>query len=44
MEAVKGEFSTQLFCGLLEVSVSGYYRWRRQLRSPRQLHDEMLAE
>lgn len=40
---MKGQFSIQLLCDLLEVSVSGYYRWRRHPRSPRQLHDEVLA-
>jgi len=41
---MKGEFPIQLLCDLLEVSASGYYRWRKQPRSPRQLQDEVLAE
>ena len=41
---MKGDFPIQLLCDLLEVSASGYYRWRKHPRSPRQLHDEVLAE
>jgi len=41
---MKGQFAVQLLCQLLEVSVSGYYRWRSQPRSARQQHDEVLAE
>jgi len=41
---MKGDFPIQLLCDLLEVSVSGYYRWRSQPHSLRQVQDEVLAE
>ncbi len=41
---MKGQFAVQLLCRLLEVSVSGYYRWRSQPRSARQQHDEVLEQ
>ena len=41
---MKGQFAVQLLCSVLLVSVSGYYRWRRQPRSKRQQHDEVLED
>lgn len=41
---MKGEHPVRLLCKVLEVSVSGFYRWRAQPRSQRQADDEQLTE
>lgn len=41
---MKGEHPIRMLCDLLNVSSSGYYRWRRQPPSPRQRQDEALAD
>lgn len=37
-----GEFSISAMCRLLEVSVSGYYDWRKRLKSKRAWENERL--
>ena len=39
---LKAEYEVKRLCGLLEVSTSGYYAWRKRPPSPRQLADEEL--
>ena len=41
---MKGEHSIRMLCAVLDVSPSGYYRFRQQRPSPRQRHDQALAE
>lgn len=41
---MRGEHPVRLLCRVLDVAVSGYYRWRTQPRSARALEDERLAE
>ena len=41
---MRGAHPVRLLCQVLEVAVSGYYRWRTQPRSARALEDERLAE
>ena len=41
---MKGEHSIRMLCEVLDVSPSGYYRFRQQRPSPRQRHDQALAE
>ena len=41
---MKGEHPVRLLCEVLDVAVSGYYRWRTQPRSARAIEDERLAE
>jgi putative transposase len=38
----KKEFSIRAMCRVLEVSVSGYYQWRKGLKSKRQQDNEQL--
>ena len=40
---MKGEHSIKLLCRVLQVSRSGYYRWRRQPCSRRKRQDADLA-
>ena len=40
---MKGEHSLRLLCTLLEVSRSGYYRWRRQPSCARKRQDADLS-
>jgi putative transposase len=41
---MKGEHSIRMLCEVLDVSPSGYYRFTQQRPSPRQRHDQALAE
>ena len=41
---MKGEHSIRMLCAVLDVSPSGYYRFRQHRPSPRQRHDQALAE
>lgn len=41
---MKGDHPIRLLCRVVEVAISGYYRWRAQPRSRRQEQDEILAE
>ena len=40
---MKGEHSIRMLCELLNVSHSGYYRWRQQRPSARQREDAVIA-
>ena len=39
---MKGDYSVRLLCAALQVTASGYYRWRLQPRSRRTVEDEVL--
>jgi transposase InsO family protein len=41
---MKGEHPVEGLCGLLQVSRSGYYRWRRRQPGKREQQDAMLSE
>ena len=41
---MKGEHSIRMLCAVLDVSPSGYYCFRQHRPSPRQRHDQALAE
>jgi len=41
---MKGEHPIRMLCALLEVSPSGYYRFRQHRPSPRERRDKALAE
>ena len=41
---MKGEHPVEGLCELLQVSRSGYYRWRRRQPGKREQEDAMLAE
>ena len=41
---MKGDYPIRLLCTVLDVAVSGYYRWRSRPRSAREEHDQVLAE
>jgi len=40
----RGEYPVRMMCRVLEVSHSGYYRWRKQGSSPREASDERLID
>ena len=40
---MKGEHPIRMLCALLNVSPSGYYRWRQQRPSTRQREDVGIA-
>ena len=41
---MRGEHPVRLLCEVLDVAVSGYYRWRTHPRSTRAIEDERLAD
>ena len=44
MELHRPEYPIRAMCRVLEVSSSGYYQWRKDLKSPRDADDERLID